>query len=153
MAILSLQYNLVSTPMKRLALALMLSCAIAGAQAQQCTLVPGAPSITPLTPSATGGAGVVSATLTGQTGRFTYLCGFTVTTVGATTAANLTLTISGVPTTMSFAYIDPSSGQGFLGATFQPCLPSSGSGTSIVVTKPAATNSVVSAVNAWGCLQ
>jgi hypothetical protein len=96
---------------------------------------------------------VVSATLAGAPGRFTYLCGFTVTTVGASTAANLTLTISGIPTTMSFAYIDPSSGQGFIGATFQPCLTSPTVNTSIVITKPAATNSVLSAVNGWGCLQ
>jgi hypothetical protein len=139
--------------MKRLALALLASALVAGAQAQQCVPNPGAPTITPLTPSATGAAGSVSATFTGAPGRFTYLCGFTVTSVGATTAANLTLTISGVPTTMSYAYIDPSSGQGFLGATFQPCIPSTAVNTNIVVTKPAATNTVLSAVNAWGCLQ
>jgi hypothetical protein len=139
--------------MKRLALALLASALAAGAQAQQCLPNPGAPTITPLTPSATGAAGVVSATLTGQTGRFTYLCGFTVTSVGGASAANLTLTISGVPTSMSFAYIDPSSGQGFLGVAFQPCIPSTATNTSIVVTKPGSGTAVVSAVNAWGCLQ
>src|SRR5215831_544535 len=145
--------------MKRLALALLASCAIAGAQAQQCISTTGTSQTIPAQASGTGTTGAVSATLTGTggvapTAKWTYLCGFMITSAGATTGTVRAATITGISTTLTMEFLDPSSGQGFLGAAFPTCLSSNVIGGNITVTVPGTgTGTVGLAVNAWGCLQ
>lgn len=141
--------------MKRLALALCLLAilAIAPAPAQVVTTAPfpqgGQPNN--LTASNTGTTGSITATLTGAAGRWTYLCGFTITS-GGTSAANvqaptITGTVSG---TLSFTYVFVSSGQGVLGVAFPGCISSSAQNTSIVLTVPAGGAGTTVAANMWG---
>jgi hypothetical protein len=140
--------------MKRLALALLASAWFAGAQAQQCITTTGTSQILPLQVSGTGTTGAVSATLTGAAGKFTYLCGFMITSAGATTGTVRAATVTGTGSTLTFEYLDPSSGQGFLGVALPVCYASNAQNTNIVVTVPGTgTGTVGMAVTVWGCLQ
>lgn len=140
--------------MKRLALALLASAWFAGAQAQQCLVTASTAQITQLQNSGTGTTGAVTATLTGAAGKFTYLCGFMITSAGATAGTVRAATVTGVGATLTYEYLDPSTGQGFLGVALPVCYSSSAQNTNIVVTVPGTgTNTVGLAVTAWGCLQ
>jgi len=69
-----------------------------------------------LTASAIGTTGSVAATLTGSSGKQTYICGFVVTSGGTTTAITGNVTVTGtVSGTMNFTYVFVSTGQGVLG--------------------------------------
>ena len=104
-----------------------------------------------LTASQAFTTGASSATLTGAAGKWTYLCGFTVTSAGTTSATLGAITITGtVSGTMTFEYAYVSSGQGILGIAFPGCISSSAINTSIVVNTPAGGAGTVGAVNAWG---
>jgi hypothetical protein len=104
-----------------------------------------------LTASNTFTTAAATATLTGGANRFTYLCGFTVTSAGTTTATLGDITITGtVSGTMNFEYAFVSSGQGILGIAFPGCISSSAVNTSIVVNVPAGGAGTVGAVTAWG---
>ena len=82
--------------------------------------------------------GTSSVTLAAVSGKFTYLCGFTITTGGTTAAITGKVTITGtVSGTMSFTYVFVSSGQGIMGIAFPGCITSSGTNTAIVVNTPA----------------
>lgn len=95
--------------------------------------------------------GASSATLTAQSGKWTYLCGFTVTTGGTTAATSGKVTITGlISGTMSFTYVFVSSGQGIMGIAFPGCISSSAVNTAIVVNTPAGGAGTVGSVNAWG---
>ena len=105
-----------------------------------------------LTASSTGTTGAITATLTGVAGKWTYLCGFVMTSGGTTPTVVVAPTITGTITgTMSFQYVYPSSGQGILGVAFPGCISSSAVATSIVVTLPASGGSgTTNAISAWG---
>jgi hypothetical protein len=73
-------------------------------------------------------------------------------TATAATAGNGTIT--GIGTTMNFAFVIPSSGQGLLGVAFPTCIPATSPNTAIIVTQPAGGAGVaVASVSAWGCQQ
>ena len=104
-----------------------------------------------LTASNTFTTAAATATLTGAANHWTYLCGFTVTTGGTTTAALGNITITGtVSGTMNFGYTFVSSGQGIIGIAFPGCISSSAVNTSIVVNVPAGGAGTVGAVTSWG---
>ncbi len=138
--------------MKKLCAALLLLLGLASAALAQIVIT------TPLqgpvasiqTPSATFTTGASSVTLTGAASKWTYICGFTVTSGATTTAITGTITVTGVPTTMNFTYIFVSSGQGVLGIAFPGCITSSAQNTNIVVNVPAGGATTVGSVTAWG---
>lgn len=142
--------------MKKLALSLLLSLlACAGARAQVPLGWPapqGTGQVLPITASATGTTGAITATLTGVTGKYTYICGFVVTSAGTTTATLGNVTVTGTVTgTLNFEYAFVSSGQGLLGAALGPgCIISSALATDIVVSVPAGGAGTVVAVSVWG---
>jgi len=135
-----------------LAVALALALAAPSAKAQQPLVFPAptSPGSTPLTASATGTTGTITATLTGAASKWTYICGFVLTSASTTTAAVVDATVTGVPTTMNFQYVYVSSGQGILGIAFPGCITSSAENTNIVVTLPAGGAGSVNAISAWG---
>lgn len=140
--------------MKRISwLALLFALLFVPAQAQMVTTFPGPQGGQPnnITASATGTTGAISATLTGVAGKWTYICGFVLTSAGTTSAtvvvANITGTISGA---MNFQYAYVSSGQGLLGVAFPGCISSSAVNTSIVVNLPAGGAGTANGVTAWG---
>jgi hypothetical protein len=136
---------------KLLALWLLLAPSLALAQPVQTLPVPG--QVTPLTVSTTGTTAQITATLTGAVGRWTYICGFVLTSAGTTTAALGNATVAGtVSGTMNFTYSFVSSGQGLLGVAFPGCITSSAPGTNIVITLPAGGAGTTVAISAWGYL-
>jgi hypothetical protein len=125
------------------------------ALAQTCTIGPSNPgTLTQLQVSSSGTTGAVSATLPASASRWTYLCGWMVTSAGATAGTVRAGVITGIAGTYGFTYLDPSSGQGFLGAALPICISSSAVNTGIVVTVPGGgTGTVGLTVTAWGCNQ
>lgn len=115
------------------------------------SIAPPADSI-PLTQSTTGTTGSISVTLAGAANKYTYICGFTVTSGGTTTALAGNVTITGtVGGTQNFTYVFVSSGQGLLGINFAPgCITSSAQNTSIVMTVPAGGTGTTVAATIWG---
>jgi hypothetical protein len=140
--------------MYRLALLIWLALG-AVAQAQVPVIFPGpqGSQTLPLTATATGTTVAFSATLTGTAGKFTYICGFVLTSGGTTAAtignATVTGTVSG---TMNFSYVFPSTGQGILGVAFPSCIVASAPNTNIVVTLPSGGAGTVAAITSWGYL-
>lgn len=139
--------------MKKLCAALLLLLGLASAAlAQIVTVAPfpqgGQPNN--LTASSTFTTGTSTVTLAGAAGRWTYLCGFTLTTGATTAAITGAVTITGVPTTMNFTYVFVSTGQGVLGIAFPGCISASASNTSIVINIPAGGAGTVGSASAWG---
>jgi hypothetical protein len=100
-------------------------------------------------------AATATATLAGATDKTTYVCGFTITSTGATAAAVVNATLTGVVTgTMTFTYA------AVAGATvanqplvvsFSHCIPASAINTAIVLSLPSlGTGNTNAAVNLWG---
>lgn len=144
--------------MRKLLVALLIALLPCSAFAQQfCVPGNGPPgTITPLMDSQVGSAGSLTATLTGGTTQFTYICGYLIQTTGAATAANQDVQITGTIVTMHNAYLDPTSGQGVSGVAFPTCFRSAAVNTNIVLTKPAngaGGGGEVSSVTIWGCRQ
>ena len=111
-----------------------------------------------------GGSGVVgnataTATLNGLSNVSTYLAGFTITADGATAAACVTATVTGITGggTFNYLYCAPAgvtSESPIMTVTFNPPLKSSATNTNIVVSLPAlGAGNTGAAVNAWGYLQ
>jgi hypothetical protein len=140
--------------MKRLALAFALwlgFIACAFAQVVTTKQFPQGGQTNNLTASATFTTGAQTATLTGATGKWTYLCGFVVTSAGTTAATLGDVTVTGtVSATMNFEYAFVSSGQGVFGIAFPGCISSSATNTSIVVHVPAGGAGTVGAISMWG---
>jgi hypothetical protein len=109
---------------------------------------------TPVASSANGTTGAVIANLVGVAGKTTFICGFSMTSGGTTTAIALLATVAGVlGGPLEFAYVAPAAGtQGRLFVTFAPtCIPASAQNTTIVITQPAAgVGTTQAAVAAWG---
>lgn len=137
----------------RLVLALALGLAVAPALAQvvQVAPIPQGAQLFPLTASTTGTTGAISATIAGASGKFTYICGFTVTSAGTTTATAGTVAISNTASqNLYFTYLFPSSGQGILGVAFPGCITSNSTNTSITVSLTAGGTGTAATVNLWG---
>jgi hypothetical protein len=105
--------------------------------------------------SGSGTTGTVTATLPAQQSKTTAICGFSITSGGATGAIVVQVTVTNVfGGTMTFTYEDPSgasSGATPLNVPFNPCIPATTQNQTIVVTLPALGAGVTAAnVNAWG---
>lgn len=140
--------------MRKLVAALLISLGLASAALAQVVTTKDFPSGSQTnnkTASTDFTTGTAAATLTAQAAKWTYLCGFTVTTGGTTAATTGKVTITGLITgTMSFTYVFVSSGQGIMGIAFPGCISSSAVNTAIVVNTPAGGAGTVGSVNAWG---
>lgn len=122
----------------------------------QGTLGAGYPAgATPVTASATGTTAGTTATLAAASGKFTYICGATVSPGSATAAITLSVTITGITNTFTQAVGAPVTAAGTTGApllfAFFPCIPSSAVNTGIAVAASAlGTGGVNQDVNAYG---
>lgn len=140
--------------MKKAIAALLLILGLASAALAQVVTVkpfPEGGQTANLTASNVGTTGAITATLTGASNRFTYICGFVVTSGGTTAAINADVTVTGtISGTMHFNYVFVSSGQGILGIAFPGCISSSAKNTSIVINVPAGGAGTVVSASAWG---
>ena len=140
--------------MRKTIAALLLLLGLASAALAQVVTVAPFPQggvVNNLTASQTFTTGSSSATLTGVSGKRTYICGFVVTSAGTSSATLGNITLAGtVSGTMNFEYAFVSSGQGILGIAFPGCIVSSTTNTSIVLTTPAGGAGTVGAISMWG---
>jgi hypothetical protein len=141
--------------MRRLLLGLVLGALLAPAAHAQ---VPPTRGIQVQNSSGNVAAGVATATLPAVANRVTYICGFSITSTGATAAAVVSPTVAGLAGgTMTFTYA------AVAGATAanQPlvipfgtgdtCLAASAPNTTIVVSMPSlGAGNTNTTVNAWG---
>jgi hypothetical protein len=113
---------------------------------------------TPVTASATGTTGAITATLPAVSGKTTYICGFQFMGTNATapnTATNVTITgtISG---TLNFGYPTLAAAATVantppVGEVFTPCIQASAINSAIVVNGPAlGAGATLVTVSAWG---
>jgi hypothetical protein len=117
-------------------------------------------NVTPQIVSASGAAGTLTATLTGGTGRMTYLEGFDVTGGGATGASVINITVTGTTNTLNFSTnilgsaTGPMNAQGTYSVRFPTPVPSSATNTNIVVTVPSfGSGNTLASVTAYGFTQ
>lgn len=106
----------------------------------------------PITISATGTTGAVTATLAAAANKTTFICGFNIdsdATAATVVAATLTGTVTG---TMNFreSVGAVASATAHNPQNFSPCIPASGVNTAIVVNAGAAGAAGNTAVSAWG---
>lgn len=109
-------------------------------------------SAVPYTATATGTTGATTATLTGAISVTTYICGFSIranATAAATGNATVTGTLGG---DMNFTqWTAPlASGLGITEMIFTPCLPATGTNTSVRVVSAAPGTGGVVSVSSWG---
>lgn len=119
--------------------------------------IPGAPSAggrTYIQASATGAAAAIAATLPGVAGKTTWITGFSVTGAGATGASVITVTITGIATTMSYSVVIPAGVTANVAEMiieFVDPIPASAVNTAIVVNVPSfGAGNTNAAVNAHG---
>lgn len=99
---------------------------------------------TPVTASATGTTGAVSATLPATAGKTTYLCSVQIGEAGTGTAtATATSTVSG---TLNYVVAAP----GNFTVTYNPCVPASAANQSIAIATAANASATAVAVTATG---
>lgn len=113
------------------------------------------PGATPINAAAGGTTGATAATLAAAAGKFTYICGFSISHGSATGAVTAGDTVTGIPTSMTWVTGVPATAAGTTAPTytinFSPCIPSSAVNTSIVVTSGAnGAGGVNNFSNAWG---
>ena len=60
------------------------------------------PGATPIVVQTTGAAAAITATIPGVAGKTTYLLGFDIDGLGATAGTTINITVTGLPTTLSF---------------------------------------------------
>lgn len=107
--------------------------------------------------SATGAATALTATLAGAAGKTTWISGFSVTGAGATGASVITVTITGIATTMSYSVVIPAgvtANVAELFIEFTDPIPASAVNTAVVVNVPSfGAGNTNAAVNAHGFQQ
>jgi len=98
-------------------------------------------------------------TLTGATNKTTYICGFTISGLGATSATAVVATVAslakgdGTGVTWSYTYVFASGATTVsqpLVVQFSMCIPASAIGASITVTVPGAAGNTATQINAHG---
>jgi len=114
----------------------------------------------PITASAAGTTGAITATLAASTTKTTYICGFSYTGTNPTVATNTSVTVTGTITgTMSFgfptlAFVATLAHPSPMTQYFFPCVPSSAINTAIAVNGPAlGAGALLATVAAWGYQQ
>ena len=140
--------------MKSLVLLLLLF-ACQPANAQNPVVNPTFPTTGIVASSGNVAAAPAVATLPAIQGRFTYICGFSITSAGSTGAADVVATVTGLNGgTLSFSYETVAGANAAnlpLVIPFTPCMPSSTVNTAVVVTLPSlGTGNTTATVNAWG---
>ena len=138
----------------KLVLALLAGLVVAPAVAQvvQVAPIPQGAQIAVVTSSTTGTTGSVNAGILGAANKWTYVCGFTVTSGGTTSATTGTAQLSGTTSSnMNFTYVYPAAGaQGVLGVAFPGCIAARAINTPIYVSVTAGGAGTAVNVNLWG---
>jgi hypothetical protein len=98
------------------------------------------------------------ATLTGTSGKTTYICGFQVNGLGLTTGATVNVAVASVVggNTLNFAYTFPTGATVVatpVSQTFTPCIPANVAGTNLTVTVPGGAGNTSTNITAWGYQQ
>jgi hypothetical protein len=102
--------------------------------------------------NASGTTGAVVGTLAGVAGKTTFICGFTVASLGGT-AATGPITIAGLSTSMVYQLTSSATGT-TVSQTFAPnCIPASAVNTAITITTTANGTASAVNVNSWGYQQ
>jgi hypothetical protein len=116
-------------------------------------LVPSVP-LAPITGNATGTTGAVVGTLAAAAGKFTYICGFNVSSIGGTATVG-PVTIAGLVGSSQIYQlpVNATAGQILVTQSFTPCIPSSAVNTAITVTTTADATATAVDVNSWGFQQ
>jgi hypothetical protein len=133
----------------------VVNCALAGGVIGSCSPAANLAGGVQVQVSATGTTGAVAATLPAAAGKFTYICGFSVSPGSATAAITIQVTMTGVTNTFTWAVGAPATAVGVTGTVFTqsffPCLPGSAVNTGIVITSGAlGTAGINNDVNVWG---
>jgi hypothetical protein len=105
--------------------------------------------------SGTVAAATATATLPATPGRYTYICGFSITSAGSTAAAVVSPTVTSVVGgTMTYTYTSVAGvtlANVPLIITFTPCLPAATANTTIPVSMPSlGSGNTNTTVTAWG---
>jgi hypothetical protein len=126
-------------------------CWIVFAKAQTIVVpLSGQANLVPIQNSATGTTAAVNTALPGYANKWTYICGFVITSAGTSTSTVVTASIIGIATPMNFVYNYVSSGQGILGVALPACVTASNQGSPITVGVPGGGAGTTVAVSAWG---
>lgn len=109
-------------------------------------------SSTPTVGAGTGTTGAVTASITNAVGKFSYICGFSISTLEGVTAANTAPTVTGLVFGATFTYqiANAASTANTFSQSFAPCIPAASTGSAITVTSPANANATAVDVNVWG---
>lgn len=100
-----------------------------------------------------------AATLAANATKTTFICGFTVTGLGATALTNVIVAVASLTgaTTLSYQYSMPAGATVVtttpLNVRYQPCLPGNAINTAITVTVPGGAGNTSTAISAWGYQQ
>jgi hypothetical protein len=118
------------------------------------------PGATPITATASGTTGAITATIPAVANKTAVLCGFVYTGTNATAAQAGSVTVTGlVGGTMSFGYPTLAAGAAVpvtspVDEAFLPCLPATSVNVAITVNGPAlGTGATLATVTAWGYYQ
>jgi hypothetical protein len=117
------------------------------------------PPVVPQVQSSTGAASAISATLTGSSGKVTYLEGFDVYGTGATAASAINVTVTGTSNTLNFSLGVPAGVSADLGTArqivrFPSPIPASTLGGNITVSVPSfGAGNTQAAVTVYGFTQ
>lgn len=138
--------------MKKIIAGLVALCFFASFAIAQTIVVPlaGQSNLIPIQNSATGTTAGVSTSLPGYANKWTYICGFVITSAGTSTSTVVTASIIGIATPMNFVYNFVSSGQGILGVALPACQTATAQNAPITVGVPAGGAGTTVAVSAWG---
>ncbi len=104
---------------------------------------------TAITGNATGTTGAVVGTLAGTSGKTTYICGMNVSATGGTAAVGPITVANTITGSMVFELNSSVSGSN-ISENFSPCIPATGTNTSITTTTTADGTASNVAVNSWG---
>ena len=104
---------------------------------------------TPITGNATGSTGAVVGTLSGTSGKTTYICGFDVSAIGGTAAVG-PITVAGLTGSSSVYQLASTAGGVTMARSFNPCIPASASNTPITITTTADGTATAVDVNSFG---
>jgi hypothetical protein len=114
---------------------------------------------TPITAVFSGAdTATASATLAAVAGKFTYICGFTVSGLGSTAGATVIATVATLAggNTLSYSYVFVASATGAdtpVNQVFSPCIPASAANAVITATVPGSAGNTATQINAWGYQQ
>lgn len=102
-----------------------------------------------ITAVGTGTTGAVSATLAASSTLHTYICGADISAIGGTATIGPITVTNLMGSTFTYQFASSASGN-TLALRFSPCVPTSGTNTSIVITTTADGTASGVDVNAWG---